>query len=261
MNKMGRPPTYSETQFREVWRLRKEGYKPWDISQMLHINPGSIHLILHQYGGIAPAVSRQRDGHLTIEERESISRGLAANLSVTRIAHNLNRSVSTISREISRHGGKAAYRATAAHLRAHVQRQRPKPFKLETNDPLRRHVLEKLALNWSPEQIKGELFMSYPNDESMRISHETIYKLIYVQARGALKQALCIHLRSKRKLRKSKSTRARQPGKARSSMRSPSENVRQRRTTGLCPGIGRATCYWAPSIPRSQRWWNGAADS
>lgn len=205
MNKRGRPPNYSETQFTEVWRLWNEGNKLWDIAQILQINPGSIHIILHKHGGIAPYERKQREGQLTIEEREAISRGLAADTSLRDIAHSLGRTVSTISREVSRNGGKNAYRAMSAHDRAQEQRRRPKPYRLDIHEKLRHHVINKLLLNWSPEQIAGELPMSYPDDETMRISHETIYKMIYVQARGALKKELCSHLRSRRKLRKNRS--------------------------------------------------------
>jgi DNA-binding CsgD family transcriptional regulator len=150
MNKRGRPPNYSETQFTEVWRLWNEGNKLWDIAQILQINPGSIHIILHKHGGIAPYERKQREGQLTIEEREAISRGLAADTSLRDIAHSLGRTVSTISREVSRNGGKNAYRAMSAHDRAQEQRRRPK-------EPLINHVfnffmLEKWQFSVKPVQ-------------------------------------------------------------------------------------------------------------
>lgn len=201
----GRRPNYTEAQFNQVWQLRKEGYKSWDISQMLQINPGSIHIILHNHGGIEPRKRKEREGHLTIEDRETISRGLASGCSIRAISKILNRPASTISREVCRNGGKNRYRAMVAHQQAQENRKRPKPTLLDINEKLRQHVFEKLLLNWSPEQIAGELPMSYPDDETMRISHETIYKMIYVQTRGTLKKELCAHLRRKRKLRRSRS--------------------------------------------------------
>ena len=116
----------------------------------------------------------------------------------------MEKPVSTVSREVSRNGGRTAYRALAAHQRAQDQRSRPKPHLLDIHEVLRQHVLDKLFLDWSPEQIAGDLPMSFPDDETMRISHETIYRMIFVQARGALKKELCTHLRSRRKLRKSR---------------------------------------------------------
>lgn len=204
MNREGRSPNYTQDQFDEVWRLYRSGSKLWDIAQILDINPGSIHIILHRYGGIAPPKRKPREGRLTVNDREEISRGIASGESMRAIAKRLGRPPSTISREVLRNGGKDRYRAARAQKRAMQQLRRPKPCLLDVNEKLRNHVIARLQLDWSPEQIAGELPLSYPDDKSMRISHETIYKSIFIQARGALEKELRSHLRSKRKLRKSR---------------------------------------------------------
>lgn len=215
MNRKGRRPNYSPEQFDEIWRLYKDGYKLWDISQEMNINPGSIYGILHRYGGIAPYRRRPHKDRLTLSEREEISRGIACEESMRQIAKRLKRPASTISREVGRNGGAKAYRATSAQKNALVNLERPKPCKLDVNEKLRDHVIEKLKLDWSPEQIAGELPLSFPDDENMRISHETIYKTIFIQARGSLEHELRTHLRTKRKLRKSKSSATEEPKQGR----------------------------------------------
>ena len=209
MNREGRPPNYTKEQFDKIWRLYKSGHRLWDISQKMNINPGSIHIILHRYGGIAPYRRRPRKDRLSLSEREEISRGIACGKSMGCIAERLERPVSTISREVGRNGGTKAYRAALAQRNALANLKRPKPCKLDTNERLRDHIIEKLKLDWSPEQIAGELPLSFPDDESMRISHETIYRTIFIQARGSLEKELRIHLRTKRKLRKSRASAAR----------------------------------------------------
>lgn len=211
MNREGRPPNYTKEQFDEIWRLYGSGYRLWDISQEMSINPGSIHIILHRYGGIAPYRRKPRRDRLTLSDREEISRGIACGESLRQIARRLARPVSTISREVRRNGGKAAYRAASAQRNALANLERPKPCKLDVNEKLREHVVEKLRLDWSPEQIAGELPLSFPDDEGMRISHETIYKTIFIQARGSLEKELRTHLRTRRKLRKSRASTSSQP--------------------------------------------------
>jgi IS30 family transposase len=256
----GRRPNYTEEQFNQVWQLRKEGYKSWDISQMLQVNPGSIHIILHNHGGIAPRTKKPRESHLSMEDRESISRGLASGFSMRAIAAAMGRPVSTISREVARNGGRTSYRATRAHDRAQDCMKRPKPYLLDTHEQLRQHVLEKLRLNWSPEQIAGELPMSYPNDETMRISLETIYKMIYVQARGALKKELCAHLRRKRRLRRSRSLGNKSPKQGQIldsvSIRERPDEVNDRAIPGHWEGdllLGTTSTQVATLVERTSR--------
>jgi len=141
---------------------------------------------------------------LTLAEREEISRAIALDQSARSIARLLGRSPSSVSREISRNGGYDRYRAAPADEQAWNRARRPKRCKLATNSRLRRSVAEKLRLNWSPEQIAGWLKRTYPEDESCQVSHETIYRSLFVQARGVLKKELLRHLRSKRTIRRSR---------------------------------------------------------
>jgi IS30 family transposase len=141
---------------------------------------------------------------LTLSEREEISRGIAAYQSARSMARLLGHSASTVSREIRRNGGYDRYRAAWADEKAWVQARRPKRCKLANNARLRQAVASKLRLNWSPEQIAGWLKRAHPEDEFNRVSHETIYRSLFVQARGVLKKELLGHLRSKRTIRRSK---------------------------------------------------------
>jgi IS30 family transposase len=141
---------------------------------------------------------------LTLAEREDISRGIASASSIREIARLLKRSASTVSREIARHGDRPAYRAHDADRQAWISALRPKKCLLAGNRKLRNIVASKLILDWSPEQISGWLKTQYPVDESMRVSHETIYRSLFIQARGVLKKELLDHLRSKRRMRRSR---------------------------------------------------------
>jgi IS30 family transposase len=195
----------TQEQIDEVWRLRDEGLNYHRISLAVGINSSSTHYILKANGGFRQPVQKLRDGRLTFLEREEISRGIAVGKSYRLIAKGLGRSTSTVSREVGRCGGKERYRATYAHQQALLRQKRPKTCKLDDNRRLKKHVIAKLEDDWSPEQIAGDLKVSFPDDESMRLSHETIYKSLYIQSRGALKRELCAHLRTKRNVRKSQS--------------------------------------------------------
>ena len=144
---------------------------------------------------------------LTVAEREDISRGLASGSSIREIAKRLERAASTVSREVARHGGRPEYRANEADQRAWESALRPKRCLLAIHVKLQKIVASKLILDWSPEQISGWLKIQYPDDESMRVSHETIYRSLFIQARGALKKELVGHLRSKRRIRRSQHSR------------------------------------------------------
>ena len=139
---------------------------------------------------------------LTLIEREDISRGIASGESGRSIADRLGRAASTVSREIPRHGGRSVYRAKAANEGAWELALRPKPCLLALNCTVRNLVASKLVLDWSPEQISGWLKNEFPDDESMRVSHETIYRSLFIQARGVLKKELIGHLRTKRSMRR-----------------------------------------------------------
>jgi IS30 family transposase len=163
----------------------------------------SIYAHVSPRGGIRPALRRRSRLALTLFERETISRGIAAQQSTRSMARLLGRSPSTVSREISRNGGYNRYRAAQAEKQAWVRARRPKPCKLASNPRLRQTVARKLRLHWSPEQIAGWLNRTHPGKGSDRVSHETIYRSLFVQARGVLKKELLFHLRSKRRMRHS----------------------------------------------------------
>ncbi|HET7106875.1 MAG TPA: IS30 family transposase, partial [Candidatus Acidoferrum sp.] len=164
----------------------------------------SIRCLVSRHGGIAPAVRRRALLALTLREREEISRGLASGSSIREIARRLDRVASTVSREVARHGGRPAYRASQADGEAWQSALRPKRCLLSINLKLRNIVASRLILDWSPRQISGWLKTQYPDDESLRVSHETIYRSLFIQARGVLKKELMDHLRSKRRMRRSR---------------------------------------------------------
>ena len=183
----------------------------------------SIRAVLLPRGGIPPTARRRSRLALTLAEREDISRGIASGSSIREIARRLDRAASTVSREVARHGGRPAYRAHDADRQAWDSALRPKRCLLAVNRKLRDIVASKLILDWSPEQISGWLKTQYPDDESMRVSHETIYRSLFIQARGVLKKELLDHLRSKRRMRRSRhSSDTRTVTRDRSSMPSPS---------------------------------------
>ena len=204
MARSGRPGGLSETRKKELWERWKAGQFISDISRALKKPPGSIHGMLRATGAITPPRRRRPCWALTLAEREEISRGLAAGDSMRAIAARLDRCASTVSREVERNGGRKDYRAAKADERAWERARRPKRCLLSVNDRLRELVAEKLKEDWSPEQISGWLKRRYPDDEAMRVSHETIYRTLFVQTRGALKKELLAHLRSGRMMRKSR---------------------------------------------------------
>lgn len=196
----------STTQLRELWTRWKDGQTLEEIGRALARPPASVYSVLRRHGGIAPR-ERTRAAHtLCMAEREEISRGLVAGMSVRVMARQLGRAPSTISREIRRHGGAHAYRAALADRAAWRNARRPKPCRLASAPRLRRLVAARLHADWSPEQIARWLVMTYPDDPTLRVSHETIYRTLYVQARGALKQELVAHLRRQRALRHSRAS-------------------------------------------------------
>jgi IS30 family transposase len=155
-------------------------------------------------GGIAPAPRRRAALALRLEEREEISRGIAAGRSIRAIAAELDRAPSTVSRELKRHGGRAAYRASEADTGAWERALRPKRCRLGAHPGLRWRVAHKLALQWSPQQISGWLKQEFASDQDMQVSHETIYRSLFVQARAVLKKELMAHLRTARQMRQAK---------------------------------------------------------
>ncbi len=188
----------------DMWNRWKAGQSLNAIGRALGKNQHVIHFLLARHGGIAPPVRRRSRRALTLAEREDISRGIASGCSMRTMAQRLCRAPSTVSREVARHGGRAQYRANQADQQAWESALRPKPCLLATHSKLQELVASKLMQDWSPEQISGWLKMDYPEDESLRVSHETIYRSLFIQARGALKQELVRHLRSKRRIRRSR---------------------------------------------------------
>jgi IS30 family transposase len=188
----------------DIWRRWKCGQSQHEIGRACGRPHPTIRKILLPCGGIAPAARRRSRLSLTLAEREDISRGIASDSSIREIARLLKRSASTVSREVARHGGRPAYRAHDADQQAWVSAWRPKKCLLAVNRKLRDIVASKLILDWSPEQISGWLKTRYPDDERIRVSHETIYRSLFIQARGVLKKELMDHLRSKRRMRRSR---------------------------------------------------------
>ena len=197
----------SAVQKSELWCRWKAGQSLHEIGRALGKEHSSIRCLVARHGGIVPAVRRRSRRVLTAIEREDISRGLASGASFRKIAQLLERATSTVSREVARHGGRPEYRAHEADQRAWDLALRPKWCLLATQEQLREVVASKLLLDWSPEQISGWLTTEYPSDESMRVSHETIYRSLFIQARGVLKKELVAHLRSKRRIRRSQHAR------------------------------------------------------
>lgn len=196
----------SAGQLRELWMLWRQGQTLDVIGQALERPPHSIYSVVRRHGGIPPR-ERVRAAHaLCLSEREEISRGIAAGHAVRAIARMLRRAPSTVSREIRRHGGRATYRAAVAERAAWQRGRRPKRCRLARNRRLRLVVAGQLRADWSPQQIARWLVTTYPDDAAMRVSHETIYRTLYVQARGALKKELVAHLRQRRPLRHSRAS-------------------------------------------------------
>ena len=195
----------------EIWSRWRAGQSLSEIGRAIGKIPAVVYNVLLSYGGIAPRIRYRSVRQLSLEEREEISRGLAAGASIRLIARHLRRAPSTVSREVARHGGRRRYRATVADEKAWECARRPKPYLLAANPGLRQVVTEKLELDWSPEQISGWLKLSYAEDPTMRIAPETIYRSLFVQARGVLKKELIKHLRSRRPMRRSKRASSGQP--------------------------------------------------
>jgi len=203
MARTGRPGLSGE-QKRELWIRWKQGQSLSDIGRALGKHAASVFGVVAAKGGIAPAAKTRSQAALTMEEREDISRGLVAGLSLRRIAAQLGRAPSTVSREVRRNEGRACYRAAGADKRAWARATWPKLCLLAVNKPLQALVAEKLQAQWSPQQVSGWLKAEHASNGAMRVSHETIYKSLFIQARGVLKKELVRTLRSRRLMRRAK---------------------------------------------------------
>jgi len=191
----------------EIWARLRAGHAAKPTARALGLTTGGVRGYLERCGGIRPPPRRRSPDRLSLGEREEISRGLAAGLSLRVIAAGLGRAPSTVSREVAAHGGRGRYRAACADQQAWARARRPQLCKLATRPVLRAIVGEKLTQEWSPQQIAGWLRATYPDDPEMQVSHETIYRTLFVQSRGALRKELTTHLRTGRMIRRPAGTR------------------------------------------------------
>ena len=203
---------YTDEMKSYIWDRYQQGDALKAIGRSFDRSSSSIHGLLARTGGIRPRERQRASQALSLAEREEISRGLVAGLSIRAIADQLDRAPSTVSREVSRNGGVQSYRATSADQNAWDRSERPKVCKLVQNRPLCRKVEVKLRRKWSPEQIAGWLKIEYPGDEWNQVSHETIYRSLFIQARGAFKKELQAYLRSKRSIRRARTTTLKDDG-------------------------------------------------
>ena len=195
---------YTEADKSLMWDRWQKGESLHSIAGHFGRRHSSVRGILARTGGIRPAPRRRARIALSLAEREEISRGVVAGQSARAIARLLGRAASTVSREVRRNGGRRGYRANAADQAAWDRAHRPKTCKLADNRVLARIVAKKLQLEWAPRQIAGWLKRTYPDNENYQVSHETIYKSLFIQARGALKKELLQHLRKTRAMRRSR---------------------------------------------------------
>jgi IS30 family transposase len=197
-------PGLSPFEQAEVWRRWRRGEPQQAIAAALGSSHPTIGRVLRRTGGYVPVVRTRAARVLQSAEREEISRGLAGGRSLRALARQLGRAPSTLSREVARHGGRAGYRARAADAMAWRWARRPKRCRLATHGRLRRWVIRRLTQNWSPEQIAGWLRRTYPDTPSLHVSHETIYRTLFVQSRGVLKRDLLQHLRRRQPMRRAR---------------------------------------------------------
>ncbi|MEM8637152.1 MAG: IS30 family transposase [Pseudomonadota bacterium] len=196
---------YTQAEKSLMWDRWQQGDSLNEIGRMFGIQGhSSIQKVFAATGGIRPAERKRSTRCLSLAEREEISRGLVAGRSIRSIASELGRAPSTVSREIRRNDGRRRYRASKADAAAWERAKRPKTCKLALYPALAQEVAEKIRQLWSPYQIAGWLKRHYPDDENRQVSHETIYKSLYIQARGALKKELILHLRRTRAMRRSR---------------------------------------------------------
>ncbi|WP_316153661.1 IS30 family transposase [Cupriavidus sp. BIC8F] len=195
---------YSETQKALMWERWRKGDTLAQIARLFDRYHSSIQGVLARTGGIQPAQRHRSRLALTLAEREEISRAVVAGHSIRSVAARLGRAPSTVSREVRRNGGRQGYLANQADQLAWERARRPKACKLVRNQTLAQVVASKLRMQWSPEQIAGWLKHVYAVNKDYQVSHETIYRSLYIQARGALKRELLEHLRRSRAMRRSR---------------------------------------------------------
>ena len=256
----GRRRLFTDPECAELWRMYKAGESILGIGRALGRGGSAVRRVLESTGGIAPAIRRRSARVLSFVEREEISRGIAAGQSIRAIARGLNRAPSTVSQEVGRHGGRSRYRAAGADWAAWDSARRPKLCLLSQNLPLQRLVAGKLKVDWAPQQIAGWLKTEYPENPELWVSHETIYRSLFVQARGALKRELIGHLRSKRRIRRSRHATARGEGRGEIidavSIRQRPAEIEDRAVPGHWEGDlveGSRGSYFATLVERQSR--------
>ena len=260
MARTGRPNRTTSEQRREIWQRWKRGQSLSEIGRALGKIPGSVYHVVKANGGYVPAERTRSARVLTLHDREEISRGISAGRSFREISRTLGRPVSTVSREVKRHGGRARYRGAVADAQAWVNAERPKRCLLAEDEVLRDVVAEKLNDDWSPEQIAGWLRTNPEGMGGRRVSHETIYRSLFVQARGVLKQELTQHLRTRRTMRRAKraTTKGQQRGQIRDavSIHERPPEVDDRAVPGHWEGdliTGSGNSHIATLVERSSR--------
>ena len=252
---------FSNKQKADIWDRWQRGESMRSIGRCFDRSSSSIYPLLSRTGGIRPPERKRSRFSLTLAEREVISRGIAALRSIRSIARELCRSASTICREINRNGGYSKYRAIAADNQAWIMALRPKLCKLVSNKYLQRVISNKLVIHWSPEQIAGWLKVQHPKEEHNQVSHETIYRSLFIQARGVLKKELMQYLRTKRTIRRSKHASLKRDGlgqiKDAISIRERPASVEDRAVPGHWEGdliAGSKNSYIATLVERQTRY-------
>jgi len=252
---------FTEKQKADIWDRWQRGESMSSIGRRFDRNSSSIYPLLARTGGIRPPERRRSRFALTLAEREEISRGLRVQLSLRAIALQLKRAPSTISREVRRNGGRAGYRAAWSDQAAWERARRPKPCKLACRQALCRTISAKLQRKWSPQQIAGWLKRAHPDDETARVSHETIYRSLFIQARGVLKKELLAHLRATRAIRRSRHASLKRDGlgqiKDAVSIRERPATVEDRAIPGHWEGdliAGSRNSYIATLVERHSRY-------
>ena len=253
----GRRARMSAVEEAAVWTRWKRGESCVAIGRALDRDRGAIYTVVTARGGIPPPPRRRSRLALRVREREEISRGLARGDSLRQIGRRLGRAPSTVSREVRRHGGRRHYRAATAETQAWDHARRPKRCRLAASAALRRLVATKLTLDWSPQQISQWLRGAFPDDPELHVSHETIYRSLFVQSRGVLKRELIAHLRRRHRIRRAHAatrTRHRNHGIADAvSIRERPAEVADR----AVPGHWEGDLLRGAHHSQSRRWSNG----
>ena len=252
---------FTEKQKADIWDRWQRGESMSSIGRRFDRNSSSIYPLLARTGGIRPPERRRSRFALRLAEREEISRGLRVQLSLRAIALQLKRAPSTISREVRRNGGRAGYRAAWSDQATWERARRPKPCKLACRQALCRTISAKLQRKWSPQQIAGWLKRAHPDDETARVSHETIYRSLFIQTRGVLKKELLAHLRATRAIRRSRHASLKRDGlgqiKDAVSIRERPATVEDRAIPGHWEGdliAGSRNSYIATLVERHSRY-------